>query len=291
MLSYHTSGGLGGSARVGASLIDAVLLGTGTSAGVPFLGCNCPVCTSPDPRNQRLRSSVWLHDEQRSIILDCGPDFRQQALRAGIPRVDAVVLTHEHFDHIFGLDDLRLYILRARQPMPILGDAVTLDCVSRVFAYAFDGVDNGSFKPRFDLVLVPSFDDAFEVAGVRFEPLPVEHGNLTVLGLRIGDFAYVPDCKRVPEATLARMAGLDTLVIDGLRHTPHNNHMSRDEALEVIAQVQPRSSWLTHLTHEYDHDRDEANLPEGVKLAYDGLTLPVTGNWSSASANCAPSSP
>jgi phosphoribosyl 1,2-cyclic phosphate phosphodiesterase len=251
------------------------LLGTGTSVGVPFIGCDCAVCQSPDRRNRRLRSSLWLRDERHSVLVDCGPDFRQQALTYGIRRLDAVLLTHQHADHILGLDDLRLLILRAKAPIPILGDAATLAAVRRVYAYAFDGIDTGSFKPHFDLHELPDYDQPIRVGELEMLPIPVHHGGLTVLGVRVGDFAYVPDCKEIPPASAERLAGLETLVIDGLRPKAHRTHFNIEEALAAIERLAPRQAWLTHLTHDIDAT-DESWLPAGVGLAFDGMVVGIT---------------
>ncbi len=267
-----------------------MFLGTGTSVGVPFIGCGCAVCTSSDPLNRRLRSSLWLKDDNRSVLIDCGPDFRAQALRAGLTWLDAVILTHEHYDHIFGLDDLR----QVRHPhdtergLPIWGDEATIACVRRVFAYVFDGCDTGSAKPRLDLRELTDLDQPFNIAGLSFLPVPVHHGTFQVIGVRVGDLAYIPDCKQIPEASLERLTGLDTLILDGLRRTPHNTHLHLDAALELAQKIGARQTYLTHLTHDYDQTCGDEGLPAGVHLAYDGLELEVTGIGSSASASCAP---
>lgn len=253
---------------------EAVLIGTGTSVGVPMIGCDCAVCRSSDPRNHRLRSALLLRRGERRIVVDCGPDYRAQALRWRIDTVDAVLLTHEHADHIMGLDELRLYSLRSRQPVQIYGFAGTLEVVRRVFSYAFEPNDSGSFRPQLELIAVDP-DTPFEAGGLSFLPVPVEHAGLQVCGLRVGDFAYLPDVKSIPPASLERLQGLETLVIDGLRPRPHATHLSAAEAVAVAAELQPRQAFLTHLTHEIDAATFEATLPDTVRLAFDGLTLPV----------------
>ncbi len=256
-------------------MIEAVLLGTGTSVGVPFLTCHCAVCTSTNPRNKRLRCALLLRSDEAAVLLDCGPDFRQQALTVGLRRLDAVVLTHEHADHLLGLDDLRLFILHQKRPMPIHAHPAVLDAVRRVFAYAFGESSVGSFCPSFELHAITAAPRPFTVAGLTLQPVPLTHSSIPTLGFRVGSLAYLPDCKAVPESSLPLLADLDDLILDGLRKRPHATHQSRDEALAVIARVAPRRAWLTHLTHEWDDDRDNDDLPAHVRLAYDGLALAV----------------
>ncbi|MCC7493002.1 MAG: MBL fold metallo-hydrolase [Fimbriimonadaceae bacterium] len=257
-------------------MIEAVLLGTGTSVGVPFLGCRCAVCQSTDPRNQRLRCSLLLRAGETRVLVDCGPDFRQQALRAGLERLDAVVLTHEHADHLLGLDDLRLFILHQKRPMPIWAQPPVLDAVRRIYSYAFGESSAGSFTPSFELCPLAGPPAASPLAGLPLQPVPVIHSNIPTIGVRIGDLAYLPDVKQVPDESLPLLRGLRHLVIDGLRYREHRTHHNLDEALAAIARIRPQQAWLTHLTHDYDATTAEADLPAGVRLAYDGLTLPVT---------------
>jgi phosphoribosyl 1,2-cyclic phosphate phosphodiesterase len=249
-------------------------LGTGTSVGVPVITCECAVCTSPDPRNHRLRAGLlldWLHDgEPVRVLVDTTTDLRQQALRADLERVDAVLYTHHHADHVLGVDELRIYNFVHRTPIPLYGRAETLDGIRRMFAYAFDRTTRG--VPRLQLNIA---EEPFELLGVRVVPVPVEHHRLTISAYRLGRFAYITDCSGIPEASAALLDGVDVLVIDALRREPHPAHFTLREALEQIDRLGPSTAYLTHLSHEFEHDALQAELPEGVHIAYDGLVLDV----------------
>lgn len=244
---------------------------------MPFIGCDCAVCRSTNPRNQRLRCALLLRHESARVLIDCGPDFRQQALRAGLDRLDAVVLSHAHADHLLGLDDLRLLILHQRRAMPIWGQPEVLAAVERIYPYAFADPGGGSFRPNFELHPIVAPAAPLSIAGIPLQPVPVQHSNVTTLGFRIGDFGYVSDVKTIPPASAELLRGLTTLVIDGLRRRPHPTHMNVDEALAAIAELAPGQAYLTHLTHELDEEVDNATLPGHVRLAYDGLVVPISG--------------
>lgn len=250
----------------------ATLLGTGTSTGVPLIGCRCPVCTSDDPRNRRLRPSMMLEVGGAVILIDTSSDFRQQALRFGIPRIDAVLFTHMHADHILGLDDLRIYNFRQRASIPCFGSEETLAALRRTFRYAFEEVSEGGGVPSIDLVAV---DGPFEAAGHSITPVPLFHGSLLVYGYRIGEFAYLTDCNRIPEKSWPLLEGLDVLVLDGLRYRPHSTHFNVEQALEAAAKIGARRTLLTHIAHEIDHTAPRFPLPEGVEFGYDGLVFEV----------------
>ncbi len=252
-----------------------MLLGSGTSVGVPFIGCRCAVCTNGNPRNHRLRCSVLIRAGEQRVLLDCGPDFRQQALAYGIDRLDGVAISHPHADHLFGLDDLRLLILHQRRPMPVYGTEPVLDTIRRVYAYAFTEPEHGTFVPRMELTAIGDPHAPFCIGDTVIQPFEVVHSNVTTLGFRIGGFAYIPDCKSVPPRAREILAGLDDLVIDGLRRQPHPTHQNLDEALAEVAVLRPRRAWLTHLTHDFDDATDNEGLPAGVRLAYDGLVVPI----------------
>jgi phosphoribosyl 1,2-cyclic phosphate phosphodiesterase len=253
----------------------ATFLGTGTSHGVPMIGCRCATCTSDDPRDQRLRPSILIEmDGGPSLLVDTAPDLRTQALRHDVRRVDAVLFTHPHADHLLGLDEIRRYNHLQRSTIPCYGNEGTLAEVRRVFAYAFEPRQQGGGVPRLELVPVSG---PFEVAGTRVVPVPVLHGRLPIHGYRVGSFAYVTDCSAIPDAVWPVLEGLDLLVIGALRYTPHPTHFTVAQALEVIARVRPARALLTHIAHDLRHAEASAALPGGVGLAYDGLVVPVHG--------------
>lgn len=250
-------------------------LGTGTSVGVPVIGCGCEVCLSKDPCNKRLRSSVLLRREELALLIDTGPDLRDQALREGIEAIDAVLYTHEHVDHVAGFDELRAFCWRREDPLPLYGSRDTLATLERMFQWAFSSENKyrGYVRPEARIV-----DGPLQMGDLRITPLPVEHGSVTVIGYRFDapgmkSLAYLPDVKRIPGPTLAMMRDLDVLVIDALRSASHPTHFSTAEALEAIAELRPARAWLTHLGHENDHATLQASLPEGVDAAHDGLRL------------------
>lgn len=246
-------------------------LGTGTSVGVPVIGCACRVCASGDPHNKRLRQSLWIRNGEASILVDVSVDFRQQALRAGIRHVDAILLTHPHADHIMGLDETRVFAHWQRGPIPVWGSRHTLEGVRKTFWYAFEHSPEGGGKPKLDL---RDLEGEFEVGGLRVLPVEGDHGSMPVTGYRVDGFAYLTDCKRVPLATVRALQGLDTLVINALRRAPdHPTHMTLDEALAAIGAIGPKRAFLVHMGHELDHAELAASLPRHIQPAYDGLTL------------------
>jgi phosphoribosyl 1,2-cyclic phosphate phosphodiesterase len=246
------------------------MLGSGTSTGVPVIGCTCDVCTSVNPRNKRWRPGLKLELAERVVLVDTPTDLREQALRFGLPRVDAVVFTHAHADHIFGLDDVRIFNFRQRSPIPCYGSAATLRAIRRIFAYAFEQGQEGGGKPQLDLIEIGG---SFPLFGQTVIPVPVWHGELEVYGYRFGTFAYVTDCNVIPEASFALLAGVEILVLDALRYRPHSTHLSVDEALQVAARIGAARTILTHLAHEIDHDAPAVALPPGVEFGYDGLVF------------------
>jgi phosphoribosyl 1,2-cyclic phosphate phosphodiesterase len=245
-------------------------LGTGTSTGVPTLACPCPVCQSPDPHDKRTRPSVLLEYDGRVVLIDASPDFRTQAMREGVTRLDAVVFTHAHADHIFGLDDTRVYYFRQQIPIPIYGNEYCLETIRRIFSYIFEGTYAGGGLVKLDPHLI---DGPFDLWGLRLTPVPVFHGTLPVLGFRFRDVAYVTDVNEIPPASMALLEGLDILVLDALRHKPHVTHFSLDQALAIVERLKPRRAFFTHMAHELGHEATNAKLPPHVRLAYDGLHL------------------
>lgn len=250
--------------------IRVTMLGSGTSTGVPVIGCTCPVCTSTNPRNQRWRPGLKLEMDGRVVLVDTPTDLRSQALRFGLPRIDAVIFTHAHADHVFGLDDIRIFNFRQRSAIPCYGSAATLQALRRIFAYAFEDGQEGGGKPRLELIDVVG---SFDLFGQRVVPIPVWHGTLEVLGYRFGSFAYVTDCNVIPESSFELLAGVDTLILDALRYRPHSTHFSVPEAVDAAARIGASRTILTHLAHEIDHDAPAVPLPPGVEFGYDGLVF------------------
>jgi len=255
--------------------MQVLFLGTGTSHGVPMIGCDCAVCRSTDPRDSRLRPSLYLEcDDGMRILVDTTPDLRQQALRHNLKNVDAVIYTHSHADHILGLDEVRRYNHMTRAPMPLYGDAVTLADIRRIFSYVFDtgaALAGGVPDLRLNTIVGP-----FCLGRTEILPLTVFHGDRPVLAFRIGSFAYLTDCNRIPADTMAQLQGLDVLVLDALRHKPHPTHFSLAEAVTVARRLGARQTLFTHCCHDLGHAETCASLPEGMALAYDGLQVACT---------------
>jgi phosphoribosyl 1,2-cyclic phosphate phosphodiesterase len=247
-------------------------LGTGTSHGVPMIGCDCETCRSADPRDKRWRASVYVEtDDGQGVLVDAGPDVRAQSLAFGIRRVDAIVFTHGHADHIMGLDDIRRFNVLQQRPMPCFGDEFTLSDLRRTFFYVFDpNTPRGGGLPQIELfqVLGP-----FCLGHQEITPIPIFHGQRPILGLRMGRFAYLTDCSRIPEESWRLLDGLDLLVLDALREKPHPTHFSLSEAIDVSARVGARRTCFTHMCHNLRHADTCARLPPGVELAYDGLVV------------------
>lgn len=254
-----------------------VLLGTGTSVGVPAIGCGCPVCTSDNPRNVRTRCGVAIGLPLGNLLIDTPPDLRSQLLREGIGIVHAVAYTHEHADHIFGLDDLRLMQFYLGGPVSLYCEPVVEERIRKSYDYAFQprgGLHSGAIPQltieRIDL-------QPFEVLGATVIPVRLEHGpHFDVLGFRLGDVAYCTDAKSIPPESMQRLADLDVLILDCLRREPHVTHMGLEEALAVVEKLRPRRALLTHMSHDLDYDQLSNELPAGVELAYDGMVIPVS---------------
>ena len=245
-------------------------LGTGTSHGVPTLRCRCPVCTSSDPRNKRTRASLWIRRRGVSVLIDTATDFRTQALREDIDKVDLILQTHAHADHTHGLDDIRIYSRKG--PIPLAGFGSTLRELEERFSYIFRETQRGGGKPQIHLVEVFPGKPA-ELAGFGFTPLAIRHGDLTIAGYRWENCAYLTDCSGIPESTYPLLKGLDLLILDALRYDPHSTHFSLDEALEAVKRIAPRQTYLTHMAHDFDHAALADQLPPSVQPAWDGLTL------------------
>jgi phosphoribosyl 1,2-cyclic phosphate phosphodiesterase len=260
--------------------VHVVLLGTGTSTGVPVIACQCKVCTSLDPRNKRLRCAAWVRTRGLSLLIDAGPDLRRQALDAGIKHVDAVLYTHHHYDHVAGIDDLRPFCFDQPDPIPAFAHADTVAALSDLFRYVFSDERYPS-APRLDLratsapfVVTSRYG---EEGSLVVTPLEVFHGGTPVNGYRIGDFAYITDVNRIPDSSLGLLEGVDTLILDALRHEPHRTHYTVAEAIEVAQAIGARRTYFTHLTHAMDHPTEDALLPDGINLGFDGLSFSVPG--------------
>ena len=246
-------------------------LGTGTSTGVPVVGCRCAICTSPDERNKRLRQSVKIEAKGKHFLIDTTPDLRLQLLKFPIPRLDFVLFTHSHADHLMGLDDIRPFNFRQREPIHAYANPMTAKAVRRAFSYIWSDSQIGGGKPQLDLHEV---ETAFAHDGIGITPIPVLHGDWTILGFRIGDFAYITDTNGIPDASRRLLEGVKILALDGLRPAPrHPTHFTVGEAVDAAQRIGARETWLIHLTHEVDHATVEATLPAGIRLAYDGLVL------------------
>ena len=251
-------------------------LGSGTSTGVPVVGCRCHVCISGHPRNQRLRQSVLLEHGEAYGLIDTTPDLRLQLLRRPIPRLDFILFTHSHADHLMGLDDIRPFNFRQRDSIRAFASPFTARAIRRAFGYIWDDrAQLGGGKPQLDLEEVTA---PFECAGLEIVPVPVIHGDWTIYGFRIGRFAYVTDTNGIPDESMKMLEGVEILALDGLRPAPpHPTHFTVDEAVECARRIGARTTWLIHLTHEVDHDPFEATLPPGFRLADDGRELDVGG--------------
>jgi phosphoribosyl 1,2-cyclic phosphate phosphodiesterase len=252
--------------------LQLTVLGSGTSMGVPTLACHCAVCESADPMDKRMRPSVLLQYTERSVVIDTTPDFRSQAMRAKLERLDAVLYTHGHADHILGLDDVRPYNAKQRTSVPIYASPDTLATVRRQFAYIFDAAPTVSSLPQIELREV---DGPFDLFGARVIPIPAFHGPSPVLGYRLGNLAYLTDFSLVPESSKTLLRGLDHFILDALRYEPHPMHSNVQQSLALVEELKPKHAWFTHICHDLGHARTNAKLPPHVRLSYDGLKLEV----------------
>ncbi len=253
--------------------MEITFLGTGTSQGVPVIACDCAVCTSPDSRDKRLRSSILVSHEDRNVVIDTGPDFRQQMIRANVRSLEAVVFTHEHKDHIAGLDDVRAYNYFQKKPMPLFCTERVESALRREFFYAFSD-DKYPGVPELQMERIGT--DSFSVAGIPFLPVEVLHMKLPVLGFRIHDFTYITDANFIEGREKEKIRGSRILVLNALRHKKHPSHFTLNEAIELSKELEVQETWFTHISHQLGtHEEIERELPEGIKLAYDGLSLRI----------------
>ena len=249
-------------------------LGTGTSYGVPVIGCECNVCKSTSPRNKRLRSSVLISVDNKNILIDTTPDIRTQLLKTQTKHLDAILFTHYHADHILGLDDVRIFNRIHKSTIPCFALNNTIETIKSIFGYAFDPkTPEGGGLPKLTLHAI---DAPFELFEKTVTPIHILHGQLPIIGFKWDNFAYVTDCSFMPEESKKLLYKIDTLVLNGLRYRPHITHYSITESLEVIREIQPRRAYLTHISHDVDHENLEIELPDNVKIAYDDLSLEIT---------------
>lgn len=254
--------------------IKITCLGTGTSHGVPMIGCDCAVCTSDDPRDRRSRASILIEFDEQVVLVDTGPELRLQCVANNVNRLNAVLYTHHHADHVTGLDDLRRFNWIMGQPLKCYGMPVTLNALRQMFPYVFeDDPDYPSHKPL--LELIPIGDAPFELLGRTIVPIPLLHGALPVLGFRVGRFAYCTDCSVIPESSRDKLTDLDVLILDALRPRPHPTHLSLEQAVEMARRIGARKTFFTHIAHAMGHAETNATLPESMALAYDGQVIHV----------------
>ena len=245
-------------------------LGTGTSHGIPVIGCRCPVCTSGDPRDRRLRTSLLVEVGDQTIVVDTGPDFRQQILDAGIRKLDAVVMTHQHRDHIAGLDDVRSFNYMQQKPMPVYGNHYVMDQIKREFHYVFDNDYPG--VPQLELHQIEN--EPFDVDGLQWTPIQVYHHNLPVFGFRLGGLSYITDANRIPDVEMDKIRNSEVMIINALQREDHISHFTLSEAIEMIEVLKPKRAYLIHVSHNLGlHSEVSEVLPSHVHLAYDGLQI------------------
>jgi phosphoribosyl 1,2-cyclic phosphate phosphodiesterase len=259
------------------------VLGSGTSHGVPMIGCTCAVCRSEDPRDRRTRPSIHVAVEDGpSILVDTSTDLRMQALTQGLTRVDAILFTHSHADHVMGLDDSRRFSQMRKSAIPCYADSLTIASLKKTFYYAFDpATDKGGGLPQIDLRVI---DGPFAIEGVAIQPIPLMHGAREILGFRFGDFAYLTDTNHVPDHAWPLLDGVKTVILDALRHRPHPTHFTVAEALAVVERLKPQQTYFTHICHDLPHVATNESLPAGVELAYDGLAFDIEPTPSFADA-------
>ena len=247
-------------------------LGTGTSYGVPMVGCECRVCTSENPKNSRTRSSIIITDGEYNILIDAATELRIQCLKNSVKRLDAVLLTHSHADHVLGFDDLRHFNRIQKTNIPVYGSAETVNSIYRMFSYAFREVSSNGSKPKVTLIPI---DGTINLSGKEIIPVDVMHGQEKVTAYRFDKFAYVTDVSQIPQDSVEKLMGLDILIIAALRNRPHEKHLSIEQAISVVSKLKPKQTFFTHIAHDIEHEETDKTLPAGIKLAYDGLSVEV----------------
>jgi phosphoribosyl 1,2-cyclic phosphate phosphodiesterase len=248
------------------------VLGSGTSVGVPTVGCHCAVCTSTDPRDNRLRPSILIGYQGHNVLIDTTPDFRTQALRARLERLQAVIFTHSHADHMMGFDDIRPFNFRQSGDIPVYAAAKTMDALRRAFPYVFDGAERNTNVPHID---PREIEGPFDLFGMEFVPIPILHGPQTILGFRFGNAAYLTDHSEIPDSSMDLLRGLDVIFLDALRYKPHPTHSTVERSMKTVEALGVRRAFFTHICHDLGHERAESMLPPHIRLAYDGLEIDV----------------
>jgi len=255
--------------------LKITFLGTGTSSGVPMIGCDCPVCTSPDTKDKRLRSSILVESETTSLVIDTTPDFRYQMLRARVKKLDAVLFTHPHKDHIAGLDDVRAYNFFQQKPMEVYANSLTEESIKREFAYVFSDKKYPGI-PNINLNTID--ENPFRIGDIPVVPILVWHLKMPVLGFRFGRFTYITDANRIDEEEKEKIRGSDGMVLNALRTEPHISHYTLDEAVALVQELGVPNAWFTHMSHQIGkHEEVNMGLPDGIQLAWDGLEIEETG--------------
>ena len=247
-------------------------LGTGTSYGVPMVGCECRVCTSDNPKNFRTRSSVFISEGEYDILIDAATELRIQCLRNNIKKLDAVLLTHSHADHVLGFDDLRHFNRKLKADIQVYGSEETVNNVYKMFSYAFEEVSSNGSKPKVTLIPI---DGNLNLSGMEIIPVDVMHGQDRVTAYRFKKFAYVTDVSQIPQDSVGKLKGLDVLIIAALRNIPHEKHFSIEQSIEMVSTLKPKQTYFTHIAHEIEHEETNKTLPAGISLAYDGLSIDV----------------
>lgn len=249
------------------------VLGCGTSTGVPIIGCHCEVCASQDIKNKRTRSSLLIQAQNKNILIDTSTDLRHQSLANGLERIDAVLFTHHHADHIHGIDDLRAFNLAQRASIPCFASLKTVQRIESIFNYIFNNNSSDeSWKPDLD---ISAIDGPFDLFSIKIEPVEVLHGKNLILGFRIGKLSYVTDCSEIPDCSYEKLYGTELLILGALRHKPHPTHFTVAQALEASSRIGAKRTVLTHLSHSIDYEKESAELPKGVELAYDGMRMEI----------------